>query len=207
MNFLQLVQRVRQECSIAGTGPASVVNQTGQLQSLVDWTADAWNEIQGDRLWSWQWEAVTLSFAVGEQFKLEGIPSRRWSKNAFRETSEMTYVPWETFRRMYPVPQDGDPRTWSVRPDGAFMLSTKPVVATSIAVERYAIPTQLDSDDDIPAMPARYHMAVVWKAVMKYAEEQEAGVLRATAQDNHAKIMMDVFSECTPDIQFGAPLL
>ena len=46
MTFLQLVQRTRQECGIAGDGPTTVVGQTKSMKRLVDWVSQSYVEIQ-----------------------------------------------------------------------------------------------------------------------------------------------------------------
>ena len=45
--FLELVNDLRRECSVAGTGLSSVVDQTGESQRLVRWINQAHEEIQG----------------------------------------------------------------------------------------------------------------------------------------------------------------
>ena len=46
MNFLGLVQRLRQEAGAAGTGATTVINQSGELARMVNWINDAWLDIQ-----------------------------------------------------------------------------------------------------------------------------------------------------------------
>lgn len=207
MTFLDLVRQWRQECSLAGTGPLTVINQAGMLKSGVDWVSQSWDEIQGSQLWSWQWEQVPMTFGIGVDKLTTGIPANRWNHSAYIGQIELDYRPWETFRRLYPVKQPGEPRTWSINPANEFVVNTIPTASVTIAAERYKLPTRLAADTDVPGMPERYHMAIVWKAVMKYADEQEAGTLRETARDKHAQIMANVLMECTPEMTFGEPLL
>ena len=46
MNYLDLCKRLAQESGISGAGPATTVSQTGQLKRVVDWTSQAWQDIQ-----------------------------------------------------------------------------------------------------------------------------------------------------------------
>ena len=46
MDYLALCRRLRQECRVAGNGPASLTNQTMEYQRLITWTNEAWMEIQ-----------------------------------------------------------------------------------------------------------------------------------------------------------------
>lgn len=54
MNFLQLCQRTRQECGIAGTGPTAVTGQTGELKRVVDWVAEAYKRICAKQMGNWK---------------------------------------------------------------------------------------------------------------------------------------------------------
>jgi hypothetical protein len=46
MNFLQLAQRTRRKCRIAGTGPTAVTNQSEEYSRVLDWVNEAWMIIQ-----------------------------------------------------------------------------------------------------------------------------------------------------------------
>lgn len=61
MNFLGLVQRLRQEAGASGTGPLTVAGQSGELQRLVNWTNDAWLDIQSLKL-DWDWMRSSFAF-------------------------------------------------------------------------------------------------------------------------------------------------
>jgi len=49
MDFLQLVQRTRRECGVAGSGPSTTASQTGELAKLVEWVQQSWVEIQEEQ--------------------------------------------------------------------------------------------------------------------------------------------------------------
>ena len=51
--YLQLCQKLRQECEVGGTGPSAVTGQTGELARLVTWIADAYTELQQEYDWLW----------------------------------------------------------------------------------------------------------------------------------------------------------
>ncbi len=53
--FLNLCKDLRRELDIAGTGPTSVENQTGELLNLVEWIDQAWIDIQLRRNGNWRW--------------------------------------------------------------------------------------------------------------------------------------------------------
>jgi len=53
--FLNLCKDLRRELDIAGTGPSSVSNQTGELGNLVEWINQAYIDIQNRRNGNWRW--------------------------------------------------------------------------------------------------------------------------------------------------------
>ena len=63
MDFLSLCQRMRQECGISGSGPTTVVGQSGNLQRIVDWVNTAWIDIQTTNQ-DWGWMRASASFTT-----------------------------------------------------------------------------------------------------------------------------------------------
>jgi hypothetical protein len=60
MNFLALAQRLRQECRVSGSGPTDVSGQVAEYQRLLDWTAEAWREIQrSNEFWRFMRRSAT----------------------------------------------------------------------------------------------------------------------------------------------------
>lgn len=51
MTYLELVQRLYREASLAGQAPVAVTGQTGMKAKLLDWIGDAWLEVQATRKW------------------------------------------------------------------------------------------------------------------------------------------------------------
>lgn len=206
--FLQLCQRVRQEAGIAGTGPSSVAAQTGELKRVVDWTADAWMMIANKQLWDWLWEQATVTITAGTSLTAGAIPVQRYLPDtAYIGDTPLEFVAWADFKREHPtVTQAGEPTQWSIRPDGAFVVDYLPETDTDITVERYALPTALTADADVPDLPTRFHMAIVWKALMEAADYDEAGVTRATAKVKYAEVLGDAFGDAITPITLGGAL-
>lgn len=67
MTFLELVQRLRQECRVSGTGPVTVVGQSAEFNRLVTWTNEAWQEIQrGNSYWRFLRASCTCPTVQGQ---------------------------------------------------------------------------------------------------------------------------------------------
>lgn len=212
--FIELCKDVRKECGVAlstVTLPTTVNNQVGQLANIVRWVRMVWDEIQGDQLWDWQWEEATVTILAATNSTAGAIPANRYVKDAARIGERfLQYLPWETFRLVYPVVTDGavgqEPSAWSIKPSGAFVVDIKPTVDVGVSVERYALPVSLALDSDVPAMPADLHPLIVWGATMKYAGEEEAGVRNATAEREYLRLLTQLHKRCLPERFMGGAL-
>ena len=213
MNRLELVRALRQFAGVGagstGNGPSTTLNQVGEYERLVDWIDGAWNEIQQANLWDFMWEAETVTILATTNVTAGDIPARRYVQDAtYYGSKRLTWMNWELFRQRYPAPLivDGEPSAWSIRPDKAFVVNAKPTVDWALSVERYTNPVPMTADADVPALPSEHHMAIVYKALLLYANFEEAGVTRATAQAEYNRHMMALGLNELPEWSFGDPL-
>lgn len=209
LTFLQLCNRAARECGITRSPMTSVSGQVGQLADVVARTADAWREIQGERMFNWMWEAATLTLAASTNTIAGTLPAGRYvTDSGIIGTDLLDYLPWEQFRLQWPIRTDaGTPTAWSVRPDATIAFNRTPTEDTTFEVERYRGRTELVASDDIPEMPGHLHMAIVWKSVMTYASVgEEAGALYSSALAKYTPILADIMAEQTRPMQLGGAL-
>jgi hypothetical protein len=184
MNYLQLAQRLRAEAGLSGTGPASVASQTGMDKKLVDWVSTAWEEIQTLRNdWRFNWTEGTIPLTAGVDSYLPsnlGISDLNvWVLDTFRieigtEKHWLGYVPWPDFKRQYETTQQNRPSVFTIAPDLKIHLSQVPDQAYTLKAEYFKTPQILVDNGDIPRCPERYHMAIVYKALMMYSAHDDA---------------------------------
>ena len=218
--YLQLCQRTAVECGVANASlnpaPGSVVGQTGELLRVCNYVADAWRELQGRILWSWMWEVGTVTVPAGASKVAVGIAADRWIKRGVRipgpPTSDgrfLDYIEWQDFALLYATQYAGNSiGAWTIDPAGNFCINgLAPAGGFTVLAQRYANPTALRLDTDVPGLPADLQMILVYKAMRKYAGFDEAGTQRALALDEERSLMADLQNRCLPTIQFGGSLL
>lgn len=210
MNRLQIVQRTRQLAGIPGT-VAATTGQIGEADRVIKWVDDAWTEIQQAHTWDWLWQTGTVTIVAATNVTAGSIPAQRYVKDGtYNGAVPLTYLPWAVFRNEWPASRiaDGTPTIWSIRPDKAFVVNAKPTSDLALSVEHYANPTAMAANDDVPTgLPDEHHMAIVYKALLLYANFEEAGVTRATAEAEFNRHMQAMGLYELPDASFGAPLL
>lgn len=230
MTFLQLVQRARQEMGIAGNGPTTVTGQTGEIARLVNWVNQAWQEIQMERD-DWDFLRTPVTFytsankqaytvGLGEDIDLEDFG--KWRNDSFRsylrsagvatEVILSQYYDYGAFRDFYLLGSRklvrGRPLYFTIEPaTRSILLGFTPDNVYVVSGEYYRTPQELTLDDDVPLMPARYHMAIVFKAMMKYGLFEAAQEQLTAGQQGFAFYMNKLRAEQAPMILQGQSLL
>ena len=184
MNFLALCQRLRQEAGISGTGPTAVTGQSGMLKRVVDWVTAAYEDIQ-NRHATWRFLREDFSFstiASTQEYTPASIPitdHAQWIEEDIRiyqnvgDEFLLHDPPWDEFRLAYMYGSNrtltGKPIAVAVKPkNNGLHLWPIPDAVYTCAGEYYTIPDVMSADGDTPAFPARFHMAIVWRALMFY---------------------------------------
>ena len=230
MNYLQLAQRLRQECAVSGTGPTSVINQAGMAGLLVSWIDAAWMEIQGlHNNWNWMREpfAFVTTAGVGDYPPVSTTNTitgnllsdvRYWHKETFRAQKpsigvqdEQWLVEWEyqVFRDTYRfnLQVEGRPVVFADKPNGnAVMLGSLPDDVYSITGEYQTRATHLVADADVPAMPDEYHLMIVYKAMQSYGMYEAAPEVLSRGQVQYQKLLTQLEREQLPDVYVGDPV-
>lgn len=192
MNYLQLINRTRVECGVSGASTPLTTAQglTGEAARIAAWVATAWDDIQTSRE-DWQWMRVPVEFNLVTQQQVYtpaqagvGATLANWKRDSFRCSSVgqnyqdeqlMNWMDYNVFRNLY---QYGRMRTTYARP---VVVSIVPGLTKNLAFgaipdqpyvitgEHYTLPTTLTLDTDTPTCPDRFHMAIVYRAMMYYA--------------------------------------
>lgn len=206
MNFLQGCQRLRQECGGSGLGPASVTSATGESKQFVDWYNQAYLEILEDRRdWNFLWRQASLPLEVG--ISVYALDSDQPEKGSFSiDSCSLEYVPYREFRALFSSLSSGRPSIFSLRPDGQLALNALPDKPYSLIYEYYLSPVPLVSNVDIPLLPERYHMLIVYKAMQHYAAYENAGEVMQHARTQYEQMLMRLERDCLPEMSFAGPL-
>lgn len=196
--FLELCQRVRQECGVAGEVPA-VTNQTGVFKKIVERTARAWTDIQAARPY---WDFMRsqngpTSLVIGQrEYTLTAAPfsltnlSKFDPKAAFiYETStadetKLDWITYDAFRVYYRTYPDGRPTRIYQGLNGVIGFDFTPDKTYKVTLDYWKTATILAANTDVPSLPEQYHDVIVWKSVMMFAGSESA-----TELYNYAKSM------------------
>lgn len=225
MNFLELAQRLRRRCRVSGTGPVSVLNQNEEYSRLIDWIQEAWRSIQETRE-DWQWMRATVSFPVVSGKALYSPMDMgltdwgNWTRDTWRcyNTAAgmrgevfMSYLDYGVWRDTYQYGAIRDtltqPMVMTITPDKSIGLGPTPADGYTVYGDYYRSPSALPlANDSMPSMPERYHMLIVYRAMMYYGMSEAAPEVFQEGNNEFDKMMRQMQINQMPQI-YGAPAL
>ena len=207
MNFLALAQKLVEKSGMSGNGPVSVAGQTGEMKRAVNWINEAWLNIQEMRE-DWDWMRGSVSFQTVAQkatytAQEAGIDDlAEWLMNTsvctfriydtdvgVRSEIFLSYINYDSYRdtHMYGNMRVsyGRPIYVTVTPDMSIGLGQIPDTNNyTIVGDYFKTPSQMTSDTDVPALPSRFHMAIVYLAMVYYGEFEQDDYVRQTSKEN-----------------------
>ncbi|NID14964.1 hypothetical protein [Luteibacter yeojuensis] len=199
--FLELCKDVHRISRIGedppGTAPETVIGQEGVLAEIVSWVQYAYRDIQEDqRDWAFRESTATVTGVAVRTVDAALLPADYETLRPY--TSDMRhrhilvaptgqgvaaqqpawFVPWEEWRggryeRGSAASATGLPNYFSVMPDGSLRLYPTPAQAVDITFAYTRALATLEADTDAPILPAQHHQAIVWRALMIYADSRE----------------------------------
>lgn len=224
MNYLQLVNRARVECGVSGGNLTTALNQTGENARFSSWINSAYVDIQTSKE-DWDFLRSTFQFnTVAQQQNYTateagiGNTFGNWKRDSFRcsldsnfvDEQLMAYMKYDQFRNVY---QYGNMRTTYARPvavafepDKGLSFGPIPDQVYVINGEYYLKPVEFTSDTQEPIMPDRYHMLIVYKAMMYYAGYESAPEVFSRGEYEFRRLMNRLQIDQLPTLISGPPL-
>lgn len=225
--LLDLVNRARSECGVAGPALSSLTAVSGESLRFKNWVIEAWNDLQIARD-TWNFMVRTFSFqTIANQqtytpaecgvtdlshwhlrtfrcyVTAEGHSSDQFllfnDRLQFRDTFGFGAA-LSNYQRptIFTVEDDGQSLSFGAIPDSA---------AYTIYGEYYASPSELNMDDDEPAyLPWQYRMVLVYDVMKKYAGFESAVEVFDRATMGYDKRMNDLERVFLPALTLGEPL-
>jgi hypothetical protein len=210
-NFLTLCQRVREDCGVQGSGPASVLNQTGMYAKIVKWTARAWVDIQAARPY---WKFLrnqyvgplvigTRTYSIKNDLLLTTVDKfdpmgAMLYKTSVADQVPLTWRSYPEFRSMYTSGfTAGRPTALTEQQADTIAFNRTPDYAYTLTLDYWMTPELLVNNSDVPAAPEQYHDIISWKAVMMFAAVEGATELLAFAKNQYDKMFTQLVLDQT----------
>lgn len=225
MNYLDLVNRLRQESGTTSSKLMTLTGVVGEALRSADWVSQAWEEIQTAQP-DWDWMRGSVSFQTIAQTPVYTpaecglLDFASWKKDSFRTyvtssgmASEIWLDPidYEAWRNRYQFSSFrttySRPLSITVTPAKSLGLGPIPdATGYTVVGEYFRLPQVLSADTDVPTMPERYHMAIVYLAMRYYALFEAAPEVLQRAEDGYRRMMTRLRMDQQPGFTFGGAL-
>ena len=207
MNFLTLASRLHRESMRSTAAPTAYSGASDRALRLFNAIADAWVEVQSERLWKWMRGTTDAALTVGLQTYTGtglGVASRfgRWRdeddgywpivyvSGTPNSQWPITQLDLDTFRKrwIYRTQGNSTPLEFATDDSQQLLIGPAPAVAYKVRADYWMEPSELAADANTPDMPSRFHMLLVWRALMDIARADAAPELLSKAEVNYAKM-------------------
>lgn len=226
MNCLQLINRARQECGVTGPDLTTISGLTGESLRFLNWVNAAWVDIQTAHE-DWQFLRTPFQFnTVADQWQYSaadadvGSTFANWKRDSFRASSVdanygdeqlLNFMDWNTYRNLY---QYANMRNTKARPVVVTIVPPSrdlgfgsiPDQAYVIVGEYYRKPTEFASATEEPDIPPRFHLMIVYRAMMFYAGYEAAPEVYQRGEMEFKRLMNRLEIDQLPDMVSGPPL-
>ena len=190
---------------MAGTGPASVTGNTGELKMLVDWIADADEEIQQEAN-NWQFMigsfSIATSASTGSYLPAAFTPAvadwreiRKQTVNIYQDSrsneSRLRFIDYQVWFDTYNTgePTTGRPLHFTIGNDQGIKLGPVPDAVYTVTGEYQKSASRMTGNSDAPIYPSEFHLLPVYLAMMKYGRAMAANEVYSDGDRLYTKML------------------
>lgn len=228
MTRLDLAQRLWMETDVGGAGISSTENQTGEYLKLVTWVDDFYNRLQTSKeLWQFLRKSFSIAITSGTS---EYTPSAvsitdhanwidqdvrcRLTASGVSGEQEIYFVEWADFKRTWlfgsSQEQTGRPVHFTIKPDKSIQFWPVPDDSYTITGEYYRTPFNMSTEDEPdeaePAFPDRFHMVIVWGALLFYGANYVENSQYTHGSNEYKEMLTQLEFDQLPRMGFGGSL-
>lgn len=213
MTFLELCQELHAEAGYSGS-ITTTSGLSGQMGRIVRWIRNANIVLQSEHTdWTFLTREFSFDTTVGKRIYsltdlaaagVENVAS--WHKSSMRiqsgtdDSTPLRNLHRQRFMHRYANPREGRPIYWTRGLDGGIELSHAPDAVYTITGQFQREPASLSLDGDIPVIPEKHHIAIVWKGLSYYGTHEEAPLSVQRGEGEYRKELHKMRAHYLPDV-------
>lgn len=231
MTFLEMCQKVAEESGTVASlpNPLSVTGQTGRLLRIVGWVNSAYGLLQSAHP-DWLWMRGTFEgqlLAETRDYAGDALNAPRFARfaRAARGTSVVSVydpaigprdegiIDFRDYDEFYATfltggfqERRGKPTHVTRTPEGRIAVFPLPDKTYVIRGMYHKARHILAGNDDVPDLPADYHMAIVYRALMLLATFDEDAPRLGVYTSEFTAQMDGLSAHYLPQLELGGPL-
>lgn len=221
MNLFQLVDRLRVESGASGFPITTVEgNLAYETSRLKKWAQDAWRDIQTMYQWKFLFQEAVFtvpqyaSVITPPEFTAKQVAD--WLEDTVRiapfggarkDSQPMMCVDYFDFRDGAGIDpaKRGKPSVISIHPNSeSLLIAPSADQQYTLFYDYYREPHELDDNDDVPLMPARFHELIVWEALIRYGGYEESAPVLQRAARQAAPLWSSLMHDQLPKMELAS---
>lgn len=177
MTFLELVNDLRREASVSGSGVTTVLNQTGEPARLVRFIQTAYTEIQNIYFdWKFLRKESTFATVAGNNLITPPADLHIWDVKRIYDAdgNPVDVIDYDDLDIKINSSETGRPQLFIVKNDNKLLMYPKPDAIYEYSYNYFRNPFKLTVDTDTPAFPEQFHKVIVGRALIMYGNYESA---------------------------------
>lgn len=206
--YLELCQETQRVCGISGNPIASVSGQTGILQKLVTWVADADIAIQRKAI-NWDFLYVTdfsVSTVQGSAEYTKPTNLGDWDRDTFyvnytlATNAKLDEIKYRDYFNNYAVgtQTQSKPGNFIIPPSKNPTVYPLPDAVYTLTANYWRTPLRMSANSSTSLIPENYIRAIIARAKMYYAIDQEAQLVYGEAENEFTTVLAELKSNQLP---------
>jgi hypothetical protein len=131
--------------------------------------------------------------------------------NSFRDEIMMADTPYDLWRDQYMFGAQRSvttrPIAIAIGPDKSLNLGPPPTALYTVTGDYFMAPSTMVNDADLPVgLPTRFHMLIVYRAMMKYGAYEAATEVYQRGSEENAGMYAQLQARYAPEITWGGAL-
>ena len=210
MTFLEMCEKLRQECGIAGT-ISSVSDQAGMHGRLIGYIQKANREIQLRKanwkfLWN-EWSQALSGVTGGEVAPPDGLgmfdQASFWVDAGTDDAFPLKWIDHKKWRDEYrhQYTDTDQPVFVTIKPNGRVAILPSPsadYTSKTLTADYWRAPVELVSNAQVSLIPEQFHQIVVAQAKMYWAEYSHDTGRYNSAFVEHERLYMELKAHSLP---------
>lgn len=207
MNYLELCQKVNEECGITGANqPTSVSNQSSILLHIVNWVRTADYTIQNLYFdWRFLWGNNTQTI-VEDAFSIVPISNFKHidPESIYiidgTDRTPIDVIDYKQLRSIKNLSQKVKPYVCAISPDNQIVFPVTSDKIYTIEYDYYKKPVFLTDNTDTSLIPEEYHRCIVLLAKLYYSERFSVPEVAQAANGQYQEIFDRLRSDQLPGL-------
>jgi len=197
MTYLELCQKMIRDLGLSNS-ITTVAGQSGMNKKIVDWIADADEQIQA--LWAdwkflWKQHSDPTVATQREYTKPSDIGT--WDLESFyldyttTDYLKLNYIDYPIWRKTnrQSTQTNDQPTAFCLIPSGNIYLHPIPDDVYALTADYWAAPTRLSDNTDTSPIPDRFERVIIAQAKIFYAEHDEFPAVYELASQEYARLL------------------